>query len=53
MRVAHDGFGGIAGVVDQDFLRGDQDVYCVTVRFHVKRSVRSKLQEIQAGEVAG
>src|ERR1700733_8088276 len=53
MRVAHDGFGRISGVVDDDFLRGDQDVNGVAIGFYVERAVRSELQQVQAGEVAG
>ena len=53
MAVAHDRFGGIAGVVDQDFLRGDQDVYGVAIGFDVECAVRRELQQIQAGQVAG
>ncbi len=53
MRVAHDLFRRISGVVDQDFLRGDQDVDGVAVGFDVEGSVGGELQEIQAGQVAG
>src|SRR5579864_2313777 len=53
MRVAHDLFGGISSVVDQDFLGGDQHIHRVTVGFDIERAVRSELQQIQAGEVAG
>ena len=53
MRVAHDDFGGIAGVVDDDFLRGDQDVDRVAIGFHVECAVGRELQQIQAGQVAG
>src|SRR5438270_67830 len=53
MRVAHDLLGGISGVVDQNFLGGDQDIYRVTISFDVEGAVGRELQEIQTGEVAG
>ena len=53
MRVAHDLFGRISGIVDQDFLRGDQDVDGVAIGFDVEGAIRRELQQIQAGEVAG
>src|ERR1700688_1446673 len=53
MRVAHDLLGGISGVIDQNFLGGDQHIYRVTVGFDVERAVGRELQQIQAGEVAG
>src|SRR5579864_1973414 len=53
MRVAHDLFGGISGVIDQDFLGGDQHIHRVTVGFDIERAVRGELQQIQAGQVAG
>jgi hypothetical protein len=53
MRVAHDHFCRISGIVDQNFLRGDQHVYRMTVGFDIEGAVRGELQEIQAGEVAG
>src|SRR3984957_11532710 len=53
MRVAHDLLGGISGVVDEDFLRGDQDIDGVAISFDVEGSVRRELQQVQAREVAG
>src|ERR1019366_1461433 len=53
MRVAHDLFGGISGVVDQNFLRGDEHVDGVAVGFNVEGAVGRELQQIQAGQVAG
>src|SRR5580700_2797702 len=53
MAVAHDRFGGVAGVVYQNFLGGDQDVYGVAVGFYVERAVGGELQQVQAGQVAG
>ena len=51
MRVVADHLCRIAGVVDQDFLRGDQHVYRVAIDFYVKRAVGRELQQVQAGEV--
>ena len=45
--------GGIAGVVDQDLLRGDQDVDRVAVGFDVEGAVGRELHQVQAGQVAG
>src|SRR4029077_11098534 len=53
MRVAHDLFRGIAGVVYDDFLGGDENVYGVAVGFHVEGAVGGELQQVQAGQVAG
>src|ERR1700758_2328379 len=53
MAVAHDHFGGISGVVDQDFLGGDQDIDRVAVGFDVEGSVGGELEQVQAGQVAG
>ncbi len=53
MRVLPDHLGRIAGVVDQDFLRSDEDVDGVAIGFDVKRAVGRELQQVQAGEVAG
>src|SRR5208283_4051518 len=53
MRVTHDHFGGIAGVVDEDFLCRDQDVHGMAVGLDVECAVGRELQKIQAGEVAG
>src|SRR5271168_2685001 len=53
MRVAHDHFRGISGVVDENFLRGDQDVDGVAIGFDIEGAVGGELQKIQAGEVAG
>ena len=53
MRVAHDHFRWISRVVYQNLLRGDQDVYGVTVGFYVEGAVGCELQQIQAGQVAG
>ena len=46
-------FGRISGVVDQDFLRGDEDVDGVAIGFDVERAVGRELQQVQAGQVAG
>src|SRR3954463_11999628 len=53
MRILHDHLGRIAGVVDDDFLRGDQDVDSVTISFDVESAVGRELQQVHAGEVAG
>src|SRR5580704_8126492 len=53
MRIAHDGFGGVSGVVDDDFLCGDQDVDGVAIGFDIESSIRSELQQVQTGQVAG
>ncbi len=53
VRVLADHLGGVAGVVDEDFLRGDDDVDGVAVGFDVKRAVGRELQQVQAGQVAG
>src|ERR1039458_9967958 len=42
VRVAHDLFGGVSGVVDQDFLRGDQHVYGVAVGLDIEGAVDRK-----------
>ena len=41
-------FGRITGVVDQDFLRGDQDVDGVAVGFDVECAVGGELQQVEA-----
>ena len=53
MRILGDHLRRIAGVVDQDFLRGDEHIDRVTIGFHVERAVGRELQQIQAGQVAG
>ena len=53
MRVAHDHLGGIAGVVHDDFLRGDEDVDGMAIGGDVERPVGRELQQVQAGQVAG
>ena len=53
MRIFHDHFRRIAGVVDENFLRGDQDVHRVAIGFDVKGAVGRELQQIHAGQVAG
>src|SRR6266496_1401640 len=53
MRVLHDLFSRIAGIVHQNFLRGDEDVHGVAISLHVKRAVGRELQQVQAGQVAG
>src|SRR5579863_1231363 len=53
MRILAVHLGGIAGVVYQNFLRGDEDVNCVPIGFHVKRPVGRELQQVHAGQVAG
>ena len=53
MRVLADHFGRIARVVDQNFLRRNQNVDGMTIGRNVKRAVGRKLQQVQAGEVAG
>ena len=52
MRVLANDLGGISGVINQDFLRGDRDVDSMAIGFHVKRAIRRELQEVQAGQVA-
>ena len=46
MRVAGDGLGGIAGEVDEDLLRGDDDVDGVAVGFDVKGAVGRELHRL-------
>ena len=53
MRVAHDGFSRVSGVVHQNFLSGDQDVYRVTVGFYIEGSIGRELHQVHAGQVAG
>src|SRR3954469_2869950 len=53
MRILHDHFGRIAGVVHQNFLRGDQDVHGMTIGFDIECAVGRELQQIHAGEIAG
>src|SRR5882762_986634 len=53
MRILAYDFGGISGVVYQNFLRGDYYVYGVPVGFHVEGAVGRELQQVQAGQVAG
>src|ERR1700685_1582425 len=53
MRVAHDHFRRVAGVVDQDFLGGDEDIDGVAIGFDVEGSVGSELEQVQASQVAG
>ena len=48
-----DHFCRVAGVVDQDFLRGDEDIDRVAIGFHVEGAVGRELQQVQAGQVAG
>src|SRR3954468_16314538 len=53
MRVGHDGLRGISGVVDEDFLRGDQDVYGMAIGFHIESAVGREFQQVEAGQVGG
>ena len=53
MRILADHLRRIAGVVDEDFLRGDDDIDGVAIGFHVERAVGRELQQVQAGQVAG
>ena len=53
VRVARDGFGRIAGVVHQDFLRGDDDGAGVAIGFDVEGSVGRELHQVQRRQVAG
>src|SRR5438270_799331 len=52
MAVAHDLFGWVSSVVDENFLRGDQDIDRVAVGFDVESAVGGELQQVQTGEVA-
>ena len=53
VRVARDGFGRVAGVIDEDFLRGDDDVAGVAVGFDVEGAVGRELHQVQRSQVAG
>ena len=53
MRVLADHFGRIARVVDQNLLRRNQNVDGMTIGRNIKRAVGRKLQQVQAGQVAG
>ena len=53
MRIAPDRLGGIAAVVDQNLLRGDDDGAGVAIGGHVEGSVGRELHQVEAGEVAG
>ncbi len=53
VRVAGDGLGGIAGVVDQNLLRGDKNVDRMAVGRHVEGAVGRELHQVQRGQVAG
>ena len=53
VRVRHDRFRRISGIVDQNLLRGDENIDCVAIGFHVERAVGRELQQIEAGQVAG
>src|ERR1019366_7095364 len=52
MRVAHDHLGRVAGVVDQNFLRGDEHVHGMAVGGNVECPVGREFQQVQAGQVA-
>src|SRR5581483_10720173 len=53
VRVPGDHLGWIAGVVDKNFLGGNDDVNCVTIGFDVEGAVGSELEQVKAGKVAG
>src|SRR5258706_145583 len=53
MRFCDDCFGGVAGVVYQNFLGRDDYVYGVAIGFYIKGAIGRELQKIQAGQVAG
>ena len=53
VRVLHDRFRRVAGVVDENFLRGDGDGAGVTVGGDVEGAVGGELHQIQRREVAG
>ena len=53
MRVFGDGFGGVSGVVNQNFLRGDQHVHGLAIGFDVESAIGRELQEVEASQVAG
>src|SRR5215467_6652485 len=40
VRVLRDLFGGISGVVDDDLLRQNHRVHCMTIGFHVELAIR-------------
>ena len=53
MRVFHDDFRGVAGVVHQNFLGSNKDVHGVAVGLYVESPVGGELQQIQTRQVAG
>ncbi len=53
MRVLPDHLGRIARIVDENLLRGDDDVDGVAIGVHVEGSVGRELQQVEASEVAG
>src|SRR5579862_100331 len=54
VRVFLDAWGGIAGVIDQDFLGGYGDVDGVTEAFDIEHAIGTEeFQEIERGQVAG
>ena len=52
VRVLADRFGGIAGVVHQNLLRGDHDVHGVAVGVDVERAVGRELHQVERRQVA-
>ena len=54
VRILGDTIRGVAGVVHQDFLRGNHDVHGVLEGFHFKLAVGSEeLHQVQRRQVAG
>ncbi len=54
MGVLRDSLRGVAGVIDNDFLREDHGVDGVTEGFHIEGAVGTdKLHEVQRRQVAG
>ena len=54
VRILRNFLGGIAGVVNEEFLRGDVDAHGGLVAFDVERAVfLLELHQVQGGEIAG
>ncbi len=54
VRIAHDGFGRVAGVVDEDLHGGDHDVDGMAIRVHIKGACGcDEFEQVEAGQVAG
>ena len=54
VRVARDGLGGVAGVIDQDLHGGDHDGNGVAIGLDIEGARRrDELEQVEAGQVAG